>query len=101
MKLSSTKNNQAESNREDAFHLASISIVILLSLIGWGIESVSSKPSDLVMPQFLTLLDSWPNTNYSNYVNIVGDADVNRSWRSVGDEVNPQKSRFKNHPQFQ
>ena len=101
MKLFSTKNNRAESNREEAFHLTSISIVILLSLIGWGIESVSSKPSDLVMPQFLTLLDSWPNTNYSNYVNIVGDADVNRSWRSVGDEVNPQKSRFKNHPQFQ
>ena len=68
MKLFSTKNNRAESNREDAFHLTSISIVILLSLIGWGIESVSSKPSDLVMPQFLTLLDSWPNTNYSNYV---------------------------------
>ena len=35
MKLFSTKNNRTESNREDAFHLTSISIVIILSLIGF------------------------------------------------------------------
>ena len=101
MKLFSTKNNQTESNREDAFHLTSISIVILLSLIGWGIESVSSMPSDLVMPQFLTLLDSWPNTNYSNSLHIVGDADGTQIWRSVSKEVKPKKSSFKNYPQFE
>ena len=101
MKLSSTKNNQAESNREDAFHLASISIVILLSLIGWGIESVSSKPSDIVIPQFLTLLDSWPNTNYSNFLDIVGDADGNQCWTSGSEKVKTKQSRLKNYPQFE
>jgi len=101
VKLFSTKNNRTESNREDAFHLTSISIVILLSLIGWGIESVSSKPSDLVMPQFLTLLDSWPSTNDSKSLLVVGDADGNQSWRSVSEEIKPQKPRFINHPQFQ
>ena len=101
MKLFSIKNSRAESNREDAFHLISISIVILLSLIGWGIESVSSKPSDLAIPQFLTLLDSWPNTDYSNYVHIVGDADGDEIWRSVGEKAKPQKSRYKSHPPFQ
>lgn len=100
MKLFSTKNNQTESNREDAFHLTSIIIVIILSLIGWGIESVSSKPSDLVMPQFLTLLDSWPSTNDSKSLLVVGDADGNQSWRSVSEEIKPQKPRFINHPQF-
>ena len=98
MKLFSTKNSQAESNREDAFHLTSISIVILLSLIGWGIESVSSKPSDLVIDQFLTLLDSWPNSNYSNDVHIVNDED--EILRSVGEEVKLEKARFKSYPQF-
>lgn len=63
-------------------------MVILLSLIGWGIESVSSKPSDLVMPQFLTLLDSWPNTSYSNSVHIVGDADGTQRGRSVSEKAN-------------
>jgi hypothetical protein len=101
VKLFSTKNSRTESNREDAFHLTSISIVILLSLIGWGIESVSSKPSDLVLPQFLTLLDSWPNTNYSNYIHIVGDGNENPSWRSVGEEVKAQKPSFKSYPPFQ
>ena len=101
MKLLSTKNRRAESNREDAFHLTSISIVILLSLIGWGIESVSSKPSDLVMPQFLTLLDSWPNSNYSNSVHIVSDADENQRWTSVSEKVKPKKSSFKNYHQFE
>ena len=101
MKLFSTKNNLTESNREDAFHLTSISIVIILSLIGWGIESVSSKPSDLAMPQFLTLLDSWPNTNYSNSLHIVGDGDGTRRWRSVSENVKPKQSSFKNYPQFE
>ncbi|MDE0723062.1 MAG: hypothetical protein OSB28_07115, partial [Flavobacteriales bacterium] len=101
MKLFSTKNNRTESNREDAFHLTSISIVILLSLIGWGIESVSSKPSDLVMPQFLTLLDSWPNTNYSHSVHIVVDADDTKRWRSVSEKVKPKQSSFKTYHQFE
>ena len=101
MKLFSTKNNRTESNREDAFHLTSNSIVIILSLIGWGIESVSSKPSDLAMPQFLTLLDSWPNTNYSNSLHIVGDGDGTRRWRSVSENVKPKQSSFKNYPQFE
>ena len=60
MRSFNTKNNRSESKREDAFHLVSIAIVILLSLIGWGIESVSSRPSELALPQFLTLLESWP-----------------------------------------
>ena len=60
MKSFNTKNNRSESKREDAFHLVSIGIVILLSLIGWGIESVSSRPSELALPQFITLLESWP-----------------------------------------
>ncbi|MDG2363977.1 MAG: hypothetical protein P8L80_07775 [Flavobacteriales bacterium] len=72
-----------------------------MSLIGRGIESVSSKPSYLAMPQFLTLLDSWPNTNYSNSVHIVGDGDGTRRWRSVSENVKPKQSSFKNYPQFE
>jgi len=101
VKLLGTKNSRAESNREDAFHLTSISIVILLSLIGWGIESVSSKPSDLVMPQFLSLLDSWPNTNDSKSPLVEGDMDGYQGWIGVSQEDIPQKSRFKNHTEFQ
>jgi DNA uptake protein ComE-like DNA-binding protein len=53
------------------------------------------------MPQFLTLLDSWPNTNYSNYVHIVGDADGTKIWRSASEEVRLKQSSFKNYPQFE
>ena len=92
MQLFNTKSRQAESNREDAFHLTSITLVIVLSLIGWGIESASSKTSELVIPQFLTLLDSWPNTNYSSPENVVGEGDGTRRWRSVIENDKPKQS---------
>ena len=101
MQLFNTKNKQAESNREDAFHLTSITIVILLSLIGWGIESASSKTSELVIPQFLTLLDSWPITDDSRTLQIAGDVDRNQTWISQGKKANHQKSGYNNYNQVE
>ena len=101
MQLFNTKSRQAESNREDAFHLTSITLVIVLSLIGWGIESTNSKASELVIPQFLTLLDSWPITGDSRAIQIVDDVDRNQTWISQSKKINNQKSRINHYTQVE
>ena len=101
MQLFNTKNKQAESNREDAFHLTSITIVIFLSLIGWGIESASSRTSKLFIPQFLTLLDSWPIIYDSSAIQVEGDVDRNQTWISQSKKINNQKSRINNYTQVE
>lgn len=55
------KNNTASlSRRDDAFHLTSIIIVILLSLFAWGIESMRSSSQRVDVSEFLELLNTWP-----------------------------------------
>jgi DNA uptake protein ComE-like DNA-binding protein len=61
VKLFSIKNKkETTSRRDDAFHLTSIIIVILLSLLAWGVESMRAPSSDVAITEFLELLNSWP-----------------------------------------
>jgi len=48
------------SRRDDAFHLTSIIIVILLSLLAWGVESMRSSSQRVDVSEFLELLYTWP-----------------------------------------
>jgi DNA uptake protein ComE-like DNA-binding protein len=61
VKLFSTKSNkEITSRRDDAFHLASIIIVILLSLLAWGVESMRTPSSKAAITDFLEVLNTWP-----------------------------------------
>ena len=61
MKSFSIKNKkETTSRRDDAFHLTSIIIVILLSLLAWGVESMRAPSSDAAITEFLGLLSSLP-----------------------------------------
>ena len=61
MKSFNIKNNtDSLSRRDDAFHLTSIIIVILLSLLAWGVESMRAPSPRVDVSEFLVLLNSWP-----------------------------------------
>ena len=61
MKSFSTKSNKkVTSLRDDAFHLASIIIVILLSLLAWGVESMRTPSTKAAITEFLEVLNTWP-----------------------------------------
>ena len=61
MKLFNIKNKtDSLSRRDDAFHLTSIIIVILLSLLAWGVESMRSSSQRVDVSEFLELLYTWP-----------------------------------------
>ena len=67
MKSFNTKNKtDSLSRRDDAFHLTSIIIVILLSLLAWGVESMRSSSQRVDVSEFLELLDTWPVGDRSN-----------------------------------
>tara|TARA_B110000093_G_scaffold84157_1_gene91115 strand:- start:3 stop:752 length:750 start_codon:yes stop_codon:yes gene_type:complete len=74
------------SRRDDAFHLISIIIVILLSLLAWGVESMSSPSPRVDVSEFLELLDTWPvgdrsNASSPSLSNVTNDnASSNRSY---------------------
>ncbi|HHZ81660.1 MAG TPA: helix-hairpin-helix domain-containing protein [Flavobacteriales bacterium] len=57
-----TKNDNGSSSnkRDELFHLTSIVIVISLSLLAWGLESMRAPSYEDVIPNFLTLLEDWP-----------------------------------------
>ena len=69
------------SRRDDTFHLTSIIIVILLSLLAWGVESMRSSSQRVDVSEFLELLYTWP----------VGDRS-NASSPSLSNETNDQAS---------
>ena len=67
MKSFDIKNNtDSLSRRDDAFHLTSIVIVILLSLLAWGVESMRSPSPRVDVSEFLELLNTWPVGNRLN-----------------------------------
>jgi DNA uptake protein ComE-like DNA-binding protein len=74
------------SRRDDAFHLTSIIIVILLSLLAWGVESMSASSPRVDVSEFLELLDTWPvgdrsNASSPSLSNVTNDnASSNRSY---------------------
>ena len=95
MQLFNTRNKQTDSNRDDAFHLTSISIVIILSLLGWFIESVSSKSAVSVVPPFLILLETWPVTSDENLLHVSSrPTDDKYSFTRYG---KPYTSKFKSN----
>jgi len=69
------------SRRDDAFHLISIIIVILLSLLAWGVESMRSPSPRVDVSEFLELLNTWP----------VGDR-LNASSPSLSNDTNDNAS---------
>ena len=79
MKSFSIKNNSDSlSRRDDAFHLTSIIIVILLSLLAWGVESKRSSSPRVDVSTFLDLLDTWPvavclNVSSTSLSNVTND----------------------------
>jgi competence protein ComEA len=82
VKLFNIKNNtDSFSRRDDAFHLISIIIVILLSLLAWGVESMSALSPRVDVSEFLELLDTWP----------VGDR-LSTSSPSLSNETNDNAS---------
>ena len=87
MKSFSIKNNSDSlSRRDDAFHLTSIIIVILLSLLAWGVESKRSSSPRVDVSTFLDLLDTWPvavclNVSSTSLSNVTNDhASSNSSY---------------------
>jgi len=61
VKLFSIRNKkEPTSRRDDSFHLASIIIVILLSLLAWGVETMRTPSSDAAITDFLEVLNTWP-----------------------------------------
>ena len=67
MKSFNIKNStDSLSRRDDAFHLTSIIIVILLSLLAWGVESMNTSSPRVDVSEFLELLDTWPVGDRSN-----------------------------------
>ena len=87
MKSFNIKNNtDSLSRRDDAFHLTSIIIVILLSLLAWGVESMSASSPRVDVSEFLELLNTWPvgnrlNASSPSLLNETNDnASSNRSY---------------------
>ena len=87
MKSFNIKNStDSLSRRDDAFHLTSIIIVILLSLLAWEVESMSASSPRVDVSEFLELLDTWPvgdrsNASSPSLSNVTNDnASSNRSY---------------------
>ena len=87
MKSFNIKNStDSLSRRDDAFHLTSIIIVILLSLLAWGVESMRASSPRVDVSEFLELLDTWPvgdrsNASSPSLSNVTNDnASSNRSY---------------------
>tara|TARA_B110000914_G_C15378310_1_gene406500 strand:+ start:37 stop:774 length:738 start_codon:yes stop_codon:yes gene_type:complete len=71
VKSFSTKSNRkATSLRDDAFHLASIIIVILLSLLAWGVESMRTPSTKAAITEFLEVLNTWPINEKSHLAQV-------------------------------
>ena len=103
MKSFNIKNStDSLSRRDDAFHLISIIIVILLSLLAWGVESMRSPSPRVDVSEFLELLDTWPvgdrsNASLPSLSNKTNDnASSNRSYSRSNSRPYSKPKRFYN-----
>ena len=103
MKSFNIKNStDSLSRRDDAFHLISIIIVILLSLLAWGVESMRSPSPRVDVSEFLELLDTWPvgdrsNASSPSLSNKTNDsASSNRSYSRSNSRPYSKPKRFYN-----
>ena len=90
MKSFDIKNNtDSLSRRDDAFHLTSIIIVILLSLLAWGVELMRSPSPRVDVSEFLELLNTWPVGNRLNASSPALSNEVNQNASSTSSYARP------------
>ena len=91
MKSFDIKNNtDSLSRRDDAFHLTSIVIVILLSLLAWGVESMRSQSPRVDVSEFLELLNTWPVGNRLNASSLALSNETHHNVSSTSSYARPR-----------